>query len=184
MLSTLPLWCLPRQVAAQQMWAKARVERSMLTGNVDIMAFIDVPADPAVAWAVLTDYNKLAEFVPDMHASRILSKPGEPIQVYQRGRKSWLLVDVPMELVFRMDETPPSSIRFRMLSGNIRGMQGEWQLSPFGQGVRIKYVALMKPGLLSPRAPGDFMLIEADIENMLQAIGKEILRRSKAVVRP
>jgi hypothetical protein len=183
-LSILPLLCLPWQAAAQQMWAKARVDRSMLSGNVDILAFIDVPADLAAAWQVLTDYNRLAEFVPDMHASRIVSKPGEPIQVYQRGKKSWLLVDIPMELVFRMDETPSSSIRFRMLSGNIRGMQGEWQLSPFGQGVRIKYVAHMKPGLLAPRAPGDFLLIEADIENMLLSIGKEILRRKKVVLHP
>jgi hypothetical protein len=166
------------------MWAKARVDRSMLSGNIDIQAFIDVPTEVAAAWAVLTDYNRLAEFVPDMHASRIVSKPGEPIQVYQRGKKSWLLVDVPMELVFRMDETPTTSIRFRMLSGNIRGMQGEWQLSPFGQGVRIKYVAHMKPGLFSPRAPGDYMLIEADIENMLRAIGREILRRRKAMLTP
>jgi carbon monoxide dehydrogenase subunit G len=184
-LSALPLGLLPlRAPRAAPLPSRARVDRSMLSGNLDILAFIDVPADPAAAWAVLTDYNKLAEFVPDMHSSRVVSKPGEPIHVYQRGKKSWLVVDMPLELVFRMDETPASRIRFRMVSGNIQGMQGEWQLIPVAQGVRIRYFAHMKPGLLSLRAPGDYLLIEADIDNMMQAIGREILRRKQSVARP
>jgi hypothetical protein len=182
-LFTLLTCLLPLQVAALQLSAKAQVDRSMLSGNVDIQAFIDVPADLPAAWEVLTDYNRLAEFVPDMESSRIVSKPGEAIKVYQRGKKSWLLIDMPLELVFRMDETPPSRIRFSLVSGNIRDMYGEWRLSPFGQGVRIKYDAHMKPGLFSPRVPGDSLLIESDIENMMQAIGQEIMRRKKLTPR-
>jgi hypothetical protein len=183
-LFTLLSLLLPWQAAALQLPAKARVDRSMLSGNVDIKAFVDVPADIPAAWAVLTDYNKLAEFVPDMHLSRIVSKPGEPIQVYQRGKKSWLLVDMPLEMVFRMDESPTSRIRFNLLSGNIGRMYGEWQLSTFGRGVRIKYSAHMEPGMFSVRAPGDSWLIESDIENMMQAIGQEILRRKHQTTRP
>ena len=183
-LFTLLTWLVPLHAAALQLSGRAEVDRSMLSGNVDIQAFIDVPADLPAAWEVLTDYNRLAEFVPDMESSRIVSKPGEGIKVYQRGKKSWLLVDMPLELVFRMDETPPSRIRFSLVSGNIGDMHGEWRLSMFGQGVRIKYVAHMKPGLFSPRVPGDSLLIESDIENMMQSIGREILRRKNLTTRP
>jgi hypothetical protein len=183
-LFALLTWLLPLQAGALELWAKAQVDRSLLSGNVDILAFIDVPADIPAAWEVITDYNRLAEFVPDMDSSRIVSKPGEGIKVYQRGKKSWLLIDMPLELVFRMDETPPSRIRFSLVSGNIGDMYGEWRLSTFGQGVRIKYVAHMKPGLFSPRVPGDSLLIESDIENMMQAIGREIMRRKKQTPRP
>jgi hypothetical protein len=175
---------LPLHATALQLPARAEVDRSMLTGKIDIQAFIDVPADLPAAWEVLTDYNKLAEIVPDMESSRIVSKPGDPIKVYQRGNKSWLLVNMPLELVFRMDETPPSHIRFSLVSGNIGDMYGEWRLYTFGQGVRIKYVAHMKPGLFSPRVPGDSLLIESDIENMMQSIGQEILRRKNQTTRP
>jgi hypothetical protein len=181
---TLLTWLLPLHATALQLPARADVERSMLSGNVDIQAFIDVPADLPAAWDVLTDYNKLAEIVPDMESSRIVSKPGDAIKVYQRGKKSWLLVNMPLELVFRMDETPPSRIRFSLISGNIGDMYGEWHLYTFGQGVRIKYVAHMKPGLFSPRVPGDSLLIESDIENMMQSIGQEILRRKTQTTRP
>jgi hypothetical protein len=183
-LFTLFTWLLPLHADALQLLAKAEVNRSMLTGNVDIQAFIDVPADLPAAWGVLTDYNKLAEIVPDMESSRVVSKPGEAIKVYQRGNKSWLLVNMPLELVFRMDETPPSRIRFSLVSGNIGDMYGEWRLSTFGQGVRLKYLAHMKPGLFSPRVPGDSLLIESDIENMMQSIGQEILRRKNLTTRP
>jgi hypothetical protein len=177
-------WLLPLHAAALQLPARAEVDRSMLTGKIDIQAFIDVPADLPVAWEVLTDYNKLAEIVPDMESSRIVSRPGDAIKVYQRGNKSWFLVNMPLELVLRMDETPPSRIRFSLVSGNIGDMYGEWRLSTFGQGVRIKYVAHMKPGLFSPRVPGDSLLIESDIENMMQSIGQEILRRKNQTTRP
>jgi|WetSurMetagenome_2_1015567.scaffolds.fasta_scaffold09197_4 hypothetical protein len=183
-LFTLLTWFLPWQADALQLPVRAQVDRSMLSGNVDILAFVDVPTDIPTAWAVITDYNRLAQFVPDMESSRVVSKPGEPVQVYQRGKKSWLLVDIPLELVFRMDETPSSRIRFRLVTGNIDNMYGEWRLSPFGQGVRIQYVAHMKPGLFSPRLPGDSMLIESDIENMMQSIGQEILRRKQLTPRP
>jgi carbon monoxide dehydrogenase subunit G len=179
-LSTAALWVRP--ASAFQPKAKARVDRSLIKGDIDIAAFVDVPADVAATWAVLTDYNRLAEFVPDMQISRVVSKPGEAIHVYQRGDKTWLLLGTPLELVFRMDETPTTRIRFRMISGNIKRMFGEWQLIPRGSLTRISYRAHMEPGFLTLRAPGDFLLIESDIESMMNAIGGEVLKRLATTV--
>jgi hypothetical protein len=169
-----------RPSAAYQPNARARVDRSLILGDIDIVAFVDVPAEATVAWSVLTDYNRLAEFIPDMHVSRIVSKPGEVPHVYQKGDKTWLLLGMPLEMVFRMDETPSSRIKFRLVSGNIKKMFGEWLIVQKGNLTRINYRAHMEPGLLSLRAPGDHLLIEADIENMMNAIGKEILKRMAA----
>jgi carbon monoxide dehydrogenase subunit G len=178
LLAMPALAVLARPAAAFQPRARARVDRSLILGDIDIVAFVDVPAEAAAAWAVLTDYNRLAEFVPDMHVSRIVSKPGEVPHVYQKGDKTWLLLGVPLEMVFRMDETPTSRIRFRLVSGNIKKMFGEWQIVQRGGFTRINYRAHMEPGLLSLRAPGDSLLIESDIENMMNAIGREILKRA------
>lgn len=178
-LVALPaLAVLARPAAAFQPRARARVDRSLILGDIDIVAFVDVPAEAAAAWAVLTDYNRLADFVPDMHVSRVVSKPGEVPLVYQKGDKTWLLLGVPLEMVFRMDETPTSRIRFRLVSGNIKKMFGEWLIVQKGGITRIHYRAHMEPGLLSLRAPGDSLLIESDIESMMNAIGREILKRA------
>ncbi|HYP68808.1 MAG TPA: SRPBCC family protein [Thiobacillaceae bacterium] len=160
------------------------VDRSMVLGTITVRAFIDVPVDARAAWEVLTDYDRLAQFVPDMRESRLVSKPGQPHRVFQRGEKSWLILDAPFEVLMQMDETPPSHIVFHQLSGTLRDMYGEWRLLPLRGGVRITYYARMEPGLLSPRAPGDTVLIRADIERMLVAIGNEMLRRQAVRPRP
>jgi hypothetical protein len=168
---------LMQDAAADRLDAKASVDRSLISGDVDIFAYVDVPVDIQIAWSVLTDYNHLARFVPDMEESRVVSRPGEPIRVYQRGQKSWLLLGVPLEMVLQMDEVPPTRIRFHLVSGSLHKMHGQWQLIPHRGGVRVGYLAHIEPGLLSPRVPGDSYLIESDIENMLNAVGREMLRR-------
>ncbi len=171
-------------VADPGLRALVDVDRSMILGTITVRAFIDVPVEPRVAWAVLTDYDRLAQFVPDMHESRLVSKPGQPHRVLQRGEKSWLILDAPFEVLMQMDEAPPSRIAFHQLSGTLRDMHGEWRLLPLKSGLRLTYYARMEPGLLSPRAPGDSMLIRADIERMLGAIGREMVRRQTAQPRP
>jgi hypothetical protein len=171
-------------VADPGLRALVDVDRSMILGTITVRAFVDVPVEPWAAWAVLTDYDRLAQFVPDMHESRLVSKPGQPHRVFQRGQKSWLILEAPFEILMQMDEAPPSRIAFHQLSGTLRDMFGEWRLIPVKGGVRITYYVHMEPGLLSPRVPGDSVLIRADIQRMLEAIGREILRRQTLPPRP
>lgn len=168
---------LARALAESRLRAVASVERSLAFGSITIRAYVDVPVDSRLAWSVLTDYDHLAEFVPDMHLSRRINKPGEPTRVHQRGEKTWLILDTPFEVVLLMHETPFSRIHFRQLSGTLKDMYGEWRLIPLPDGVRITYVARLEPGLLSLRVPGDSLLIEADIQRMLEAIASEMVRR-------
>ncbi len=176
-LFTLLLLPVARLRAEPRLQAVASVERSLAFGSITIKAYVDVAVDPRLAWGVLTDYDRLADFVPDMHASRRISKPGEPIRVHQRGEKSWLALDTPFEVVLLMHETPYSRIHFRQLAGTLKDMYGEWRILPQPGGVRITYSARLEPGLLSPRVPGDAWLIEADIQRMLESIAREMLRR-------
>lgn len=174
----------PWAAAAPSLRAVADVDRSIAFGTITIKAYVDVPVATGVAWNVLTDYDRLADFVPDMHQSRLISKPGYPPRVHQRGEKTWLLLDAPFEVILQMDEAPNSRIRFRQLAGTLREMYGEWRLLPIKYGMRITYYARMEPGLLSPRVPGDSYLIEADIQRMLEAIGREMLRRQATQAQP
>lgn len=175
----LPLLSTPvaHVLAEPRISAAVNVERSMAFGSITIRAYVDVPVESRLAWSVLTDYDRLAEFVPDMHLSRRISRPGEPIRVHQRGEKTWLILDTPFEVVLLMHETPYSRIHFRQLAGTLKDMYGEWRLLPLPGGVRITYTARLEPGLLSPRVPGDGWLIEADIQRMLESIAQEMIRR-------
>jgi len=178
-LALFSLLCSPAALAQSEprLRAVASVERSLAFGSITIKAYVDVPVDGRLAWSVLTDYDRLADYVPDMHLSRRISRPGEPTRVHQRGEKTWLVLDTPFEVVLLMHETPYTRIHFRQLAGTLKDMYGEWRLLPLPEGVRIAYAARLEPGLLSPRVPGDGWLIEADIQRMLEAIAHEMVRR-------
>jgi len=178
-LALFSLLCSPAALAQSEprLRAVASVERSLAFGSITIKAYVDVPVDGRLAWSVLTDYDRLADYVPDMHLSRRISRPGEPTRVHQRGEKTWLVLDTPFEVVLLMHETPYTRIHFRQLAGTLKDMYGEWRLLPLPEGVRIAYAARLEPGLLSPRVPGDGWLIEADIQRTLEAIAHEMVRR-------
>jgi hypothetical protein len=158
--------------------ADADVNRSFANGQIDIVAYVDVPVDANLAFETLTDYNRLAEFVPNLRFSRIVGRQGELTRVRQLGQNPWMVVGAPLDVVLGMRELPPHTIRFEMLAGNLDGMAGEWSIIDIDKGVRIAYRARILPGLLSPRLPGDRFVIKADIERMLTAVGREMTRRS------
>jgi len=92
---------------------------------------------PKTAWSVLTDYDNLARFVPEMKSSRVTSSPGQPKRVEQRGKSGMLSFFTPEYIVLQMEETPYERIKFNKVSGDVRSMRGEWQIVGDGNPVRV-----------------------------------------------
>jgi hypothetical protein len=107
--------------------ADADVQVEADASLIRVSAQIATRVDRETAWRVLSDYDRWAEFVPDMLLSRVVSKPGEPLQVEQRGRIPWLPV-FPLAVVADVDETPYRGLRFQRVAGNIKALQGEWRI--------------------------------------------------------
>jgi len=57
------------------------VQVQVQVGVFRVGAASTVAADAATAWAVLTDYDRLTEFVPDLETSRVVSAAGEPLLI-------------------------------------------------------------------------------------------------------
>ena len=87
-------------------------------------------ANAAVAWQVLTDYNHLAEFVPDMRVSRVVSAPGEPLRHRAtRARPAFCSSNFTVNVVLEIDgNAAVAGCGFRAIRGNMRRMQGEWRI--------------------------------------------------------
>ncbi|MGH8727776.1 MAG: SRPBCC family protein [Burkholderiales bacterium] len=81
-------------------------------------AVISVAVEPDLAWAVLTDYNHPADFVPDLLLSRVIGH--EPLHVEQKGETGFLIWRFPIEVVFEIEERPPRAIGFKSVSGNLK----------------------------------------------------------------
>ncbi|MDP1535957.1 MAG: SRPBCC family protein [Burkholderiales bacterium] len=150
-----------------------------------VEAKLMVAVDQRVAWQVLTDYGKLASFVPGMRSSRIVSAAGEPLLLEQKGESGFLLFRVPIEVVSRVEEAPLNTIRFQSVGGNLANKRGEWALERHDHATRIAYRANVAPGFPLPPLIGP-AIVGRDVRIMVESVAREMLRRAYAMdrVRP
>ncbi len=139
---------------------------------------VTLDVDTATAWAVLTDYNRLAEFVPDMQSSRVVSAPGEPMLLEQRGEGGLLFFRVPVTVVLEIHEFPFERIAFRAVSGNMRRMQGQWLLRREGGMLLLGYEAELEPDFWVPAWIGD-RVMRANVEKQVTGVVREVQRRRR-----
>lgn len=159
-----------------------RVNADTTFGVITIDAEMLVPADAKTAWAVLTDYDNLSSFVPEMKSSRVTHAPGQPKRLEQRGKSGMLSFFTPEHIVFHLEETPPERIKFNKVAGDVRSMRGEWLIVGTGNPVKVFYRARIVPKVPLPPLLGATM-IELDVESKLAAIRREIARRAFASAR-
>ena len=160
-----------------------KVERQENAFQVE--ANLLVAVDKGVAWQVLTDYDNLASFVPGMRSSRIVSAPGEPLLLEQKGESGFLLFRVPIEVVSRVEEAPLNTIRFQSVGGNLTNKRGEWALEWHDHATRVSYRANITPGFPLPPLIGP-AIVGRDVRIMVESVAREMLRRADAMsgVRP
>jgi len=135
-------------------------------------------AAPPVAWRVLTDYDGLAGFVPGMRSSRIVSAPGEPVVLEQKGTSGILFLRVPIEVLARIDEVPMKSVKFQSIGGSLRNKRGEWVLAGHDHATRVEYRAQITPGFSLPPLLGPAIMGQ-NVRGMVEAVAREMARRAR-----
>jgi len=159
--------------------AEVRVqsEVNMLYVNASVAAQAPAPA----CYAVLTDYERLPEFVPGIRSSRVVSQPGEMLKVEQIGVGGPAFLGITVRTVLGLTLTPPlpgveGRIDFGSYGGNLRQMYGAWVVRDEGDGCRIDYRATIEPDFPVPALIGPFFM-RRQVEGQLDAIVREIARR-------
>jgi hypothetical protein len=149
-----------------------KVERE--AGSIRVEAQMSVSVDPGTAWGVLTDYNHLSEFMPDVRESRVVSEPHEPIRVAQKGLSG--LFRVPIDLVLEVEESLCSKVTFKSIKGNVKQLRGEWRIAGSQSPVAILYAAHLEPEFWVPPLLGP-VLIRHDVEAQMRGLAREMIRR-------
>ena len=137
-------------------------------------------ATPEQAWRVLTDYDELADFVPDLTSSRVISRDGREAVVEQRSEVGILFVTHAIHIVERITEQPFSAIDVAMVSGNMKRYRAHWDLAPSSQngvsGTRIIYSGMMEPDFFIPPVIGE-SIVQANMKKMVEAVIERIDRQ-------
>jgi hypothetical protein len=156
----------------------ARVVANSSLSGVNVEATQELQTDARTLWATLTDYNRLATFIPDMISSRIISAPGTPKRVEQIADAGLFAFIMPDQVVLALEETPHSSIRFRAINGKLISMTGEWRIVGDKAPVTLVYRSHIVP--LSPIPPlGSGFFVEDEVRTRFEAVGREAERRTR-----
>lgn len=143
------------------------------------VAAVTVDSPASVVWDVLTDYDGLAAFVPNLAASeRIKLPPSAPkniVRVRQVGYKRLPFVCLHAESVLDLIEKPNSEIQFRQVAGDFERFQGKWILQEVpcdielaapgytGPQTQLKYAV----EIIIPRGTGMSGVVEPVLERVV-----------------
>nr|WP_156783745.1 SRPBCC family protein [Synechococcus sp. WH 7805] len=128
-------------------------------------------------WPVLTDYEGLSDFIPNLSSSTLLSRKGNLVTLSQVGSQQFLglkfSAEVQLELI---EHRPEGLLRFRMLRGDFRRFEGCWRLQAVPDATLILYDLTVQGCMGMPVALIEQRL-KQDLSDNLLAVEKEALRR-------
>jgi hypothetical protein len=121
---------------------------------VVVKASAVVDADAAIAWRVLTDYDRYREFVPGLRTSRVVASEGTHVTVEQTGVAPLWLLRLPMTVTYHIVESPPTSLRSRAETPGAGLLRSTYALTPVttSGAMRLDYrgTLTVAPGLVAP----------------------------------
>lgn len=144
-----------------------------------IRATIAVPCSLEQLWQVLTDYDRLATFIPNLTLSRRIPHPQDGIRLEQMGSQCFLNIQFCARVVLDMVEQFPHRLGFRMVEGDFRDFQGAWLLeSGQDESGQVLTALSYEVTLLPPRAiPANLIErhLRRDLAENLRAIRQQAL---------
>lgn len=143
-----------------------------------VRAMIDADASIDLCYAVLTDFDRLADFIPGMQSSLIVSPPGEPLRLRQVGRTELPFSDHTFDVTLAVELDAPREVRFRRVAGNLRRMQGRWLVAGDAGRCKIDYLAEIEPGVWVPPLIGP-LLMRSQVARQIEGLEAEIERRAR-----
>ena len=138
-----------------------------------------VPVPLKTAWEVLTDFDRMADFVPNVESSRFLTREGNSALVAQRGKLDFGPFTIRYESERRIEmRAAEGLILARAVGGTTKYMQSEMRLLADARGTELNYRVEMIPDRWIPSSIGvGFMRHE--LAEQFSAIAREMVRRQE-----
>ena len=141
-----------------------------------VNAVFFAPVPQAVAWDVLTDFDRLAKWVPNVAESKVLKREETWVTVEQRGVAKYGAASFPYTTERKIELKPPASIKTAQLKGNMRRVESTIMLEPDGKGTRILYHLEIVPSVFAGAVMSK-KFVEHEVGEQFTAIVGEMTRR-------
>ena len=146
--------------------------------SFNVEAAAEFEAEVTLAWEVLTDYDRLSEFIPGMHSSRVVSRSKRSVIVDQNGEARLLFLSYPMKVRLEIEEFPYERIVSRAIEGNFKELRGAYTLEARGRRLLLYYTGSLTPDFSIPPLIGT-ILVRKTVEKRFGAMVDEIIRRQR-----
>lgn len=166
----------PNAAAAASLVAPEAVQVERHGGAFTIDVVMHTPVPPARAYEVLTDFDHMVRFVPNLTESRVLERHEGGLKIQQKGVARWGVFTLNFESVRELRLVPPREIRAHTVSGNVKSMDSLMQLTPEPGGTRLQFHAEVEPGSWFPPGIGP-ALVQHETAEQFSAMLGEMLNR-------
>ncbi|MGD9308973.1 MAG: SRPBCC family protein, partial [Desulfosarcina sp.] len=141
-------------------------------GTVEATILIDAPASRI--WSIMLDCSQIPTFVPGVEHCEVLDS-GQNWEIIRHDVK-WIWFFPQISYVFRARYQPNRQIDFVRIEGDLRDMQGRWQLTPMPDSAktRVCYSVYVDPGFLVPQWLVRSAL-KTDLPAVLTALRRKVL---------
>lgn len=157
--------------------AAPRIAVTEAAGRYHVTASFSVAAPKATVAAVLTDYERIPEFMPGVKSSQVLSRTAAGLVVEQEAVAKFMMFSKTIHLVLEVSEDG-STIRFRDRCGKSFAIyEGTWRLTDAGGSTAVVYELSAQPTF---EVPGFVLkrLLKRDAALMIDRLTAEILARA------
>jgi carbon monoxide dehydrogenase subunit G len=141
-----------------------------------VNAVFVAPAPQSVAWDVLTDFDKLQGWVPNVAESKVVKREDSVVTVEQRGVAKYGAASFPYVTERRIELSPPANLKTAQIKGSMRRVESTIMLEPEGKGTRIIYHLEIVPSVLASAVMSK-KFVEHEVGEQFTAIVGEMTRR-------
>ena len=128
-------------------------------------------------WDVLTDYEHLDQFIPNLSSSELVHREGDTVRLQQEGSQKLLGIRFSAQVLLELKEFRPDGVlRFSMLKGDFRRFEGSWQIRDLPDGSSLLYELTVQGCLGMPIGLIEERLRE-DLSSNLIAVETEARKR-------
>ena len=140
----------------------------------DVSLFVRAPRQRV--WEVINDYERAPEFMRGLQTSKIISRSGDTLRVYQKDQVRFGPFTFPVETVKDVRLTEPVRTESRLVSGSIKKYESTTELISEAGGTRIVYRSVANPGSFLAGFIGESS-VRRETEERFNQVRSEILRR-------
>jgi len=115
-------------------------------GSARGQAIIHAPAK--AVWDVILSCEHKFTFVNGLKKCEVIDDAGDRVLIHQVVKRSWTAPTV--DFVYESLHDPYREIRFQLVEGNMKAMEGAWTITETTGGLLLDYRVRVQPGMSVP----------------------------------